>query len=99
MDYGSANVYRFATTPPADFDDQGDVDLADLGIWDGAYGASDLGDADGDDDSDGHDFLLWQQQFTGNLVSSSAAGTNVPEPSALVLAIFASVYVLASTLR
>ena len=42
----------------ADFDDDGDVDPTDLAIWDGAFDLNQLGDADGDNDTDGNDFLL-----------------------------------------
>ena len=41
-------------------------------------------DADRDGDSDGADFLAWQQQF-GSGVSSSATLQAVPEPSTVVL--------------
>ncbi len=70
----------------ADFDLDGDVDNADLGIWELAYGATNLGDANGDGDSDGDDFLAWQQQYTGdlNLFASAAA---VPEPSGALLSL------------
>jgi hypothetical protein len=66
--------------PDADFDNDGDVDGIDLGIWKGAFGPSALGDADGDLDSDGQDFLLWQRQLSGSGISA------VPEPVALGLA-------------
>jgi hypothetical protein len=69
----------------ADFDGDGDVDNTDLGIWELAYGATDLGDADDDSDSDGNDFLVWQQQFTGSLALAAAAV--VPEPATGTLAL------------
>lgn len=65
---------------PGDFDDDGDVDGADLVIWKGAFGATALGDADGDGDSDGADFLEWQRQYTGPLPSTSTVAA-VPEPT------------------
>jgi hypothetical protein len=46
----------------ADFDDDMDVDAADLGIWKTGFGVNATGDADGDGDSDGNDFLAWQQE-------------------------------------
>jgi hypothetical protein len=67
----------------ADFDDDGDVDPTDLAIWDGAFDLNQLGDADGDNDSDGNDFLLWQRQL-GSMPVVAAAGA-VPEPSSLAL--------------
>ena len=65
----------------ADFDTDGDVDDADLAIWQAAFGTSTAGDANGDNQTNGLDFLLWQQQYTGTLVPISA----VPEPSAFLL--------------
>ena len=71
----------------ADFDDDGDVDPTDLQIWKGAYHLNQLGDADGDNDSDGGDFLLWQRQL-GSKPTAVAATQAVPEPNsaALILA-------------
>ncbi len=68
----------------ADFDTDGDVDGADLMIWETAFGsgAGADADADADGDSDGADFLAWQRQFTGPSVQ---AVSTVPEPSAAVL--------------
>ena len=43
-----------------------------------------MGDADGDGDVDGDDFLTWQSQF-GN-VAGSGSNTAVPEPAAAMLA-------------
>jgi hypothetical protein len=75
----------------ADFDNDGDVDPTDLAIWDGAYDLNQLGDADGDNDSDGNDFLMWQQQVGS--APAVAAATAVPEPATaapLVLALLAA---------
>lgn len=69
----------------ADFDSDGDVDVADSIIWGNNYGVNDVADADGDGDSDGADFLLWQQQYTGTL--STVNSTPVPEPTTLALLI------------
>jgi hypothetical protein len=41
------------------------------------------GDADGDLDVDGTDFLVWQREFTGG--SGAPASVAVPEPSCLWL--------------
>jgi hypothetical protein len=68
----------------ADFDNDGDVDPTDLAIWRGAYDLNQLGDADGDNDSDGNDFLAWQQQVGSAPIVAAAAP--VPEPAALALA-------------
>ena len=68
----------------ADFNEDTFVDGVDLGIWDSELGNNANGDADDDGDSDGHDFLIWQQQYTGP-PAAVAAGMAVPEPSALLL--------------
>jgi hypothetical protein len=69
----------------ADFDEDGDVDMTDLAIWDGAYDLNQLGDADGD--SDGADVLIWQRQFGSapGAGSGAVAESNVPEPALLPL--------------
>jgi hypothetical protein len=55
--------------------------------WQGDFGANALSDADNDGDSDGADFLAWQQQLGSGVttVASSSAGQVVPEPAALAL--------------
>jgi hypothetical protein len=78
--------YFLVVAVPGDFDDDLDVDDADLAIWESAYGANATGDADGDGDSDGADFLIWQQWSGFDASPLSAASTAVPEPSSLVLA-------------
>jgi hypothetical protein len=47
----------------ADFDGQNGVDAADLAIFQASYGVDAGGDADFDGDTDGSDFLIWQQEF------------------------------------
>lgn len=78
----------------ADFDGNGVVDQADLAIWQAnmgiTSGASILqGDADGDGDVDGNDYLEWLEQFTnggvpGSPVPSSSPAA-VPEPAGLAM--------------
>lgn len=73
----------------ADFDEDFEVDVADLSNWTLGFGSSAgathlQGDADGDGDADGFDFLVWQRQRggpTGQLSSTTA----VPEPPTLLL--------------
>jgi hypothetical protein len=72
----------------ADFDDDGDVDPTDLAIWDGAFDLNQLGDADGDNDSDGNDFLLWQRQLGS--APAVPVGAAIPEPEMHVLFLAAS---------
>jgi hypothetical protein len=47
------------------------------------------GDADGDQDVDGADFLVWQRQLGGG-PPATAASTAVPEPATMVLLILGS---------
>jgi hypothetical protein len=78
--------YRVLDGIPADFDNDGDIDGADLGVWRTAHGTTAVGDADGDGDSDGNDLLIWQRNVGVDLTPSVAAGAAVPEPAAAVLA-------------
>jgi autotransporter-associated beta strand protein len=84
--YGTNSVSLVAAFG-ADFDEDGDVDSADLAIWQGGYGtqtgATKLdGDSDNDGDVDGRDFLAWQRQFTN---AHTLSAISVPEPSVLSL--------------
>ncbi len=72
----------------ADFDEDGDVDGADLAKWQLGFGiasgaAHNQGDADGDGDSDGSDFLAWQRSSPLGV----PAGQPVPEPVTLVMVV------------
>ncbi|MBL9164861.1 MAG: PEP-CTERM sorting domain-containing protein [Planctomycetaceae bacterium] len=86
----------------ADFDDDGDVDAADLAKWKAGFGTASgathmQGDADGNGAVDGTDFLAWQQQFgTTPAISATAA---VPEPASVALAALAAVGCLAARRR
>lgn len=104
IDYDTvADTVSLTVSPifEADFDEDGDVDNADLAIWDIGYGNGTLhteGDADGDHDVDGSDFLVWQQQFGLHGDSSSsglivAADVVVPEPASAWMAALAMVLV------
>ncbi len=75
---GDSGLFLFSSFA-ADFDNDGDVDDADLAIWNTSYATNSGADADSDGDSDGNDFLIWQQQF-GNGVSPLAVSKSVPEP-------------------
>lgn len=73
---------------PADFDDDGDVDLIDYGIWSGAYGASAAGDANGDGVSDAADYTLWRDQLgSGPTLPAVAVPEPVSQLAALALAV------------
>lgn len=72
----------------ADFDEDGDVDAADLAKWKTGFGIASgathmQGDADGNGAVDGADFLTWQQQF-GTTPATPTAGA-VPEPASVLL--------------
>lgn len=76
---------QVANPDAADFDEDGDVDHADLAAWTNGYGIGNSaehydGDADGDGDVDAADFLVWQRQFGSGVTQVAAVGT-VPEPS------------------
>ena len=67
----------------ADFNEDFAVNELDLQILTTSLGNNSLGDADGDGDTDGADFLLWQRQFDGSVSASSAL--SVPEPTTVSL--------------
>ncbi|MGI9429914.1 MAG: hypothetical protein ACR2NM_14730 [Bythopirellula sp.] len=77
---------RFAI---GDFQHDGAVDELDLAIWNVGYGTAgsasqQTGDANGDTDVDGRDYLLWQRNFSpasGNPIAS----LTIPEPSTALL--------------
>ena len=75
----------------ADFNHVNGVNGADLTVLTTNFGTGTTnaqGNADGDTDVDGNDFLIWQRNV-GNTSASAAAGV-VPEPAALGLLIVAS---------
>jgi formylglycine-generating enzyme required for sulfatase activity len=80
----------------AEFNGNTFVDGADLAMWELAYGNSVAGDANNDGVSDGKYFLIWQQQSSG--AATLAAVTQVPEPTALVMALLAA-FLWSSTRR
>lgn len=76
------NIYLASANPaiPGDFNLDGSVDGADLGIWQQLYGTSQTqgylpGDADGDRQVSGRDFLAWQRNF-GSSQSPSETTTS-----------------------
>ncbi|TWU27593.1 sialate O-acetylesterase [Bythopirellula polymerisocia] len=72
------NIHFAANASTADFNLDGEVDLADLQRWQEDYGNNGYSDADGDTDSDGADFLSWQRDL--NRSFPSAPKTQIPEP-------------------
>jgi hypothetical protein len=77
----------YAPFSSADFNKDGQVNAADLAIWQSSFGVNALGDADGDGNCDGADLLLWQQQFT--LAGAEGKQFAVPEPLSLCQVILA----------
>ena len=82
---------QVANPDAADFDEDGDVDAADLAAWTNGYGLGSGavhfdGDADGDGDVDNGDFMIWQRQ-AGNGVAPLATVSSVPEPSTTLVAV------------
>jgi hypothetical protein len=66
----------------ADFNVDSVVDVADLAMWQAAYGVNNDGDADFDGDTDGRDFLIWQRQSGFELALSAVT---VPEPTSAMM--------------
>ena len=88
-----SNFSVLAPADPADFNNDGLVDHADLLAWKNGFGTNgnathSQGDADADSDVDGNDFLLWQRAVNGS--SLTVVSTSVPEPSSLALVVFAA---------
>ena len=80
-----------AATPFAvgDFQHDGVVDGVDLAIWSSGFGSvgngsTSTGDASGDLDVDGHDYLLWQQNFAP-ATGDPLVGRAIPEPSSALV--------------
>ena len=91
-DVGAAHIYGTPTTTvpwPGDFDEDGDVDVSDLGILATNYGTTSgatwgMGDATGDGAVDVSDLGILATEY-GHGTSFSTASSAVPEPGAIVL--------------
>jgi len=83
----------------ADFNNDNQVDRADLDVWQASFGASAGADADADGDSDGADFLAWQQQLGSGIPPLLPATQAVPEPATWGLLLFAAALVMAGPKR
>ncbi|MCG8447998.1 MAG: hypothetical protein MI725_00265 [Pirellulales bacterium] len=78
----------------ADFNRDWKVDEEDLSLWRAHYGLSQSaavvqGNADGDNDVDGADFLLWQRAHQGEFPQAGAVSA-LPEPASWLLCMVAT---------
>lgn len=71
-----------------DYDFDGQVTLADHGIWVSEFGDSgpSLADANGDGAVDAADYTVWRDRLSGAAQQSAGSGGSVPEPPTLLLA-------------
>jgi hypothetical protein len=99
---GAVTVVEPSAVLPGDFTENEIVNVDDLLAWKDGFGdpppASHLqGDADGDLDVDGNDFLIWQRDL-GGTVAVAAVVASIPEPSAVIL-FFMATLTASSALR
>ncbi len=76
-----------SATFTADYNGDGYVDGSDLATFLSGYGTNSTGDTDADSDTDGSDFLAWQQQYTG----LATALDSIPEPTSVCLLMIGAV--------
>ena len=74
----------------ADFNGDKVINGLDLAVLKASFGLNAGGDADGDRDTDGTDYLLFQRQVGLNLNTVVTASAAVPEPGCLALAVLAA---------
>ena len=67
---------------PSDFTGDGIVDEKDLQEWQSDYGINGTSDTNGDGQSNGTDFLIWQRGFEA---AASSAPNAIPEPASILL--------------
>lgn len=79
--------------PAADFNADGLVDQFDLAIWRASHGIDDRGDANGDGQTDGADFLILQQEFGTDISieSHNGAALTVPAPTTGMLVLVGTI--------
>jgi MYXO-CTERM domain-containing protein len=87
----SVNEPVTPTYHPADFNQDHFVNGADLTRWRTWFGPSTMANADGDADSDGNDFLLWQRAVGATTIAPTTGG--VPEPSGVALLAWAALLI------
>ncbi|MCA9185204.1 MAG: lamin tail domain-containing protein, partial [Planctomycetales bacterium] len=81
-------IVSFLTGRSTDFDQNGVVNATDLSVWaqgleSSTIAAQETGDADGDLDVDGRDFLAWQRDFgvPATVLSTASAESTLVETS------------------
>ncbi len=85
-DSADIEIWRYSPFPfllAADFDNDNDVDSADIVKWESDYGLNADSDANNDGDSAGADFLFWQRIF--GIGTTLTATVVVPEPASWLL--------------
>jgi hypothetical protein len=82
---------------PGDFFPIEGVTGTDMQRWQGDFGANPGSDADGDNDSDGNDFLVWQRNLGQG--TSVAATIATPEPTAGILMAWSGIALAAAARR
>jgi hypothetical protein len=101
--FRETNTYILSPPPTptqqGDFNSDGFVNLADYSLWRDSLGSTTLlaADANGNGRIDTLDYTVWKSHFGSRLASGAAAvvGETVPEPSALLVALFAVAGLLA----
>ena len=94
---GIAGTRPLPTGPQiGDFDNDGDVDLSDIARWQRGFtlaggAAPQDGDATGDGNVDGADLEVWRNN--AGTVSDAGAVAAVPEPSAMMVALWTAIVV------
>lgn len=74
----------------ADFNGDGDIDGADLLVWQRGFGTGTTfaeGDGNGDGQVDATDLAIWQSEYAGGALSTQQSLATVPEPSGLLLSV------------
>jgi hypothetical protein len=75
-----------------DLNFDGEVNGADLAVWQAAYGQNASGDVDLDGDTDGRDFLLWMRQYTQ--LEAPSQSSSIPEPASILLVLLSAMYLM-----